>query len=289
MSKLISSCNPILTHNNSYANSVLQALYFCTPFRDLLLQEVDPVQSRRDPDRSPLTPPTPNKSPPPLTPLRRKPERQPSISGPPSEVVSGNSSQAVYSIPSSPPTLISALRSLFLHISSNPREKGTVAPRAFIDKLKELNENFRSTMHQDAHEFLNYLLNKIVEEIEEDKKQAQNVNGDDCGWLYVTWYAYSLMSSKVSGSVATLASKTTPTITTTSTNSNSGTPRKDATLVHNLFEGVLTSETRCLTCEIVSCLHTTDAFGYTLFLQQRYLPATNLSWTSPLTSNKIPA
>lgn len=186
MSTLISSCKPILTHNNSYANSVLQALYFCTPFRDLLLQEVDPVQSRRDPDRSPVTPPTPNKSPPPLTPLRRKPERQPSISGPPSEVVSGNSSQAVYSIPSSPPTLISALRSLFLHISSNPREKGTVAPRAFIDKLKELNENFRSTMHQDAHEFLNYLLNKIVEEIEEDKKQAQNVNGDDCGWLYVT-------------------------------------------------------------------------------------------------------
>lgn len=60
-----------------------------------------------------------------------------------------------------------------------------MAPRAFIEKLKELNENFRSTMHQDAHEFLNFLLNKIVEEIEEDKKQAQNVNGDDCEWLYV--------------------------------------------------------------------------------------------------------
>jgi ubiquitin carboxyl-terminal hydrolase 9/13 len=40
-------------------------------------------------------------------------------------------------------------------------------------------------MHQDAHEFLNFLLNKIVEEIEEEKKQSQNVNGDDCAWLYV--------------------------------------------------------------------------------------------------------
>jgi uncharacterized UBP type Zn finger protein len=34
-------------------------------------------------------------------------------------------------------------------------------------------------MHQDAHEFLNYLLNKIVEEIEEEKKLLQ-VPVDDC-------------------------------------------------------------------------------------------------------------
>lgn len=27
-------------------------------------------------------------------------------------------------------------------------------------------------MHQDAHEFLNYLLNRIVEEIEEERKSA---------------------------------------------------------------------------------------------------------------------
>lgn len=37
-------------------------------------------------------------------------------------------------------------------------------------------------MHQDAHEFLNYLLNKIVEEIEEEKKvqMAATSSGDDC-------------------------------------------------------------------------------------------------------------
>ena len=77
---------------------------------------------------------------------------------------------------------MSALRSLFLHISRNPADKGTVAPRAFIDKLKELNELFRSTMHQDAHEFLNYLLNQIVEEIDEDRKRAYaNGNGNGIG------------------------------------------------------------------------------------------------------------
>lgn len=36
-------------------------------------------------------------------------------------------------------------------------------------------------MHQDAHEFLNYLLNKIVEEIEEEKKLT-HVSVDDCTW-----------------------------------------------------------------------------------------------------------
>ncbi|EIW87202.1 cysteine proteinase, partial [Coniophora puteana RWD-64-598 SS2] len=104
-------------------------------------------------------------------------------------------------------TLFSALRSLYIHISQNAADKGTVAPRAFIDKLKELNEAFRNTMHQDAHEFLNYLLNRIVEEIEEEKKNLHaNGNGGDNG----------------------------------------------STFIHQIFEGILTSETRCLTCEKVS-------------------------------------
>ncbi|KAF9011099.1 hypothetical protein BDQ17DRAFT_1175840, partial [Cyathus striatus] len=101
-------------------------------------------------------------------------------------------------------TLFSALRSLFLYISTNPSEKGSVAPRAFIEKLKDLNESFRSTMHQDAHEFLNYLLNRIVEEVEDERRQRQPAQTGN------------------------------------------------ATLVHKLFEGVLTSETRCLSCETVS-------------------------------------
>lgn len=80
--------------------------------------------------------------------------------------------------PALPPTLFAALQSLYLSISQNPNEKGTISPRAFIDKLKELNPIFRSTMHQDAHEFLNYLLNQVMEEIGEERKQAQS-NGDD--------------------------------------------------------------------------------------------------------------
>lgn len=47
-----------------------------------------------------------------------------------------------------------------------------VAPRAFIEKLRQLNELFRSQMHQDAHEFLNYLLNRVVEEIEMERRHG---------------------------------------------------------------------------------------------------------------------
>ncbi|KIM47724.1 hypothetical protein M413DRAFT_40514, partial [Hebeloma cylindrosporum] len=207
-------------------------LYSCTPFRDLLIQDVDP---QRPPSNTPASPPISGKQAAPLLPVRRKPERKLSSSGNITESSNTSPSKNVPNpIPSSPPTLVSALQSLFLNISTNPGEKGTVAPRAFIDKLKELNEIFRSTMHQDAHEFLNYLLNQIVTEIEEGRKQAQNgVSGED-----------------LSNSVATLGS-TPPTVATT-TSSNSGTHPRDATLVHKLFEGVLTSETRCLTCETVS-------------------------------------
>jgi ubiquitin carboxyl-terminal hydrolase 9/13 len=85
-------------------------------------------------------------------------------------------------IPSSPATLFSALRSLFIHISRNPADKGTVAPRAFIEKLKDVNSEFRNMNHQDAHEFLNFLLNRIVEEMMEDRKHHQGATppGEDC-------------------------------------------------------------------------------------------------------------
>ncbi|KAJ6609328.1 hypothetical protein B0H10DRAFT_2166325 [Mycena sp. CBHHK59/15] len=206
------------------------ALYFCTPFRDLLIQAPDTslLAETVAPPVTPVLIPTP-----PLAPVRRKPERKASSSGDP---IGTALQPPIPGIPSSPPSLFSALRSLFVYISTNPAEKGTVAPRAFIAKLREFNELFRSTMHQDAHEFLNYLLNKIVEEIEEDRKAAENGT------------ATPPVVDDLSGSVTTIVSKNPPTVAT----SNSGASPQNATLVHKLFEGVLTSETRCLTCENVS-------------------------------------
>ncbi|KAL0951876.1 hypothetical protein HGRIS_008536 [Hohenbuehelia grisea] len=254
--------------NTCYANSVIQALYFCTPFRELVMQATDAsvtaqVQAPASPVTLTSTASTPalaQTAPPSPMPFRRKPERKQSSTGQPhvpavddphtpngSSLSNGvilSPTQAIApssmpslpippsaptSIPINPPSLFSALRSLYVHISTHPLEKGTVQPRAFIEKLKEVNEIFRSTtMHQDAHEFLNFLLNRIVEEVEEERR--------------------ALKEDDLSNSIATLS----PTIVTTTTNSNSGTATQDATLVHKLFEGILTSETRCLTCETLS-------------------------------------
>ena len=79
-----------------------------------------------------------------------------------------------------PPTMFAALRSLFLHIANNTLDKGTVAPRAFVDKLKKENELFRGTAHQDAHEFLIFLLNKIAEDLEEGRNaRSGHSSGED--------------------------------------------------------------------------------------------------------------
>ena len=111
--------------------------------------------------------------------------------------------------------------------------------------------------------------------------------------------------ASVSSSVATLISNN-PTLTV-----HSDTSHQCGTLVHRLFEGTLTSETRCLTCETVSrrpslllsCLSAPSSFrclGVIYFLlaihgstdtdpssPSRCPRAMNRSSTSPLTLSKI--
>lgn len=75
-------------------------------------------------------------------------------------------------------------------------------------------------MQQDAHEFLNYLLNTIADLLQEERKQ-----------------------DKTNGRLAN------GTLDCQNNNSNT-TPAP--TWVHEIFQGTLTNETRCLTCETVS-------------------------------------
>ncbi|KAI9510768.1 hypothetical protein F5148DRAFT_507705 [Russula earlei] len=217
--------------NTCYANSVLQALYFCSPFRDLVIQSTD--------ISAPPTPPAvPRQANPPLLTANSVLPRRKSERGKPTSDPTSVPTAPSLVIPSAPPTLFSALRSLYVFISKNPADKGAVAPRAFIDKLRDGNELFRGLMHQDAHEFLNYLLNKIVEEIQYDNhhkdtdKHASSSNA---------------LGEDISSSAATLVSNNAAPLTASSESSH-----QSGTLVHRLFEGTLTSETRCLTCETVS-------------------------------------
>lgn len=102
--------------NTCYCNSVLQALYFCRPFRDKVLQYY---------------------------------QNMPGVSD---------------------ENLLNCLADLFQQISASKKKSGNIAPKKFVSRLKRDNELFRSYMHQDAHEFLNYLLNQIGEILEGGEK-----------------------------------------------------------------------------------------------------------------------
>ncbi|CAH7671643.1 expressed protein [Phakopsora pachyrhizi] len=123
------------------------------------------------------------------------------------------------------PTIYSTLRDLFRHISRQPKPVGAVAPQAFIATLKRNNELFRSTMHQDAHEFLNYLVNSVAEDVmaEQEKRMEEE--------------------------------RKSPLLEPTPPALKAERPKpgeQGSTWVHRLFEGVLTNETKCLTCETVT-------------------------------------
>lgn len=169
---------------NSYANSVLQALYFCHPFRELVIQAPD--------SSNPVAPVVFSSSPPPPSLPPQNQQRIKNVRKPSTPDVrqapDGPSQQSSADkptgplIPAQPPTMFSALRALFVHISHNSMDKGIIAPRAFVEKLKKENEAFRTPMHQDAHEFLNYLLNKVSEDLQAEagKERSRSPSGEDC-------------------------------------------------------------------------------------------------------------
>lgn len=81
-------------------------------------------------------------------------------------------------------------------------------------------------MQQDAHEFLNYLLNTIADLLQEEKSQERQQNG-------------KVVQNGGGGSGS-------------STGEGEKEEKTQQTWVHEIFQGTLTNETRCLTCEAVS-------------------------------------
>ncbi|RKP39185.1 hypothetical protein BJ085DRAFT_43723 [Dimargaris cristalligena] len=159
--------------NTCYCNSILQALYHCPSFRDCLTRSTSNYA-----DSSSLT--------------------TPSEAGVESFILPPHMTATSIGVDDS---MFTALKDLFYALSTQKKRTGIYSPNSFIQKLRKENELFRGTMHQDAHEFLNYILNAIVE----DGSLHSSTASDD----YKTW-------------------------------------------LHTLFEGILTNETKCLTCETVS-------------------------------------
>nr|CAD7597490.1 unnamed protein product [Timema genevievae] len=145
--------------NTCYSNSVLQALYFCKPFREKVLEYK----------------------------ARNKRTKE---------------------------TLLTCLADLFYSIATQKKKVGSIAPKKFIARLRKEKEEFDNYMQQDAHEFLNFLINHINEIILAERHQN--------------------------------------TCKPKSSNGDSPVPQPEPTWVHEIFQGILTSETRCLNCETVS-------------------------------------
>lgn len=243
----------------SYCNSILQCLYYSVPFREQVLN----YPKRSSPESVLLTPSglprlhtnphalptqqTPASPTKPKTPVGvtarnpgvavggQKPEdkessdykkKQATAKGP---VLYMNYDNApAYGMEE---TLFSSLKDIFEAIIAHKSRIGVVSPLKFLEVLKRENEMFRSAMHQDAHEFLNLVLNEVVENVEVNSKKLEA--------------SKALQTSAETRSFEQALATAMPQMNGTRT---SGTTR----WVHELFEGTLTSETKCLTCENVS-------------------------------------
>jgi len=210
--------------NTCYCNSVLQALYFCCPFRDLLLEYyAKPHKSTEDEDN-----------------------------------------------------LLLCLGDLFSSINSQRKKTGVVAPKKFVQKLKKENELFRGYMHQDAHEFLNYLLNVIAETLQKEQKEQKkeqeekeqaalqhnsthnhaqengNGNGTGNGNTHGDTASTSSSGSDPDGDTDGKKKKKKKGAAGESAQVKSYPNTEGGTFVHDIFEGTLTNETKCLCCESIT-------------------------------------
>ncbi|KAI7506106.1 cysteine proteinase [Hortaea werneckii] len=256
-----------------YCNSIIQCLYFSAPFRNNVLnfpskgfleQMEEENKKHTDADGNPvangapLSPkntsstPYPNMSSParksmqPTSPgggnqvkqeeNKDSPEYRKKLAlaaGPVLDMTGDNSTQ--YGMDES---LFTSLKDIFEAIINNQSRIGVVSPHKFLEILRRENEMFRSAMHQDAHEFLNLLLNQVVDNVE----------------LFAKQHPQLLQQAQANGGAPEeMQGQSLSPATAAAIASRQSTSAGLAThWVHDLFEGLLTSETRCLTCENTS-------------------------------------
>ncbi|KAJ5454470.1 ubiquitin carboxyl-terminal hydrolase creB [Penicillium daleae] len=207
--------------NTCYCNSILQCLYYSVPFREAVINypQRTPVESLEAALAQNLRYQNPNAhleaeaqaakqkaaapSPsarqagvPPNQPQKPEdkdsPEYKKKVALQTLPLMETKNNAASYGMSES---LFTSLKDIFESLVGSQSRIGVIRPHQFLDVLRREHEMFRTAMHQDAHEFLNLLLNEVV---------TGSKSPNTTRW------------------------------------------------VHELFEGILTSETKCLTCEKVS-------------------------------------
>lgn len=256
----------------SYCNSIVQALFYSDLFRDSVIK-YPPYSPSGTPNgtnyykvsvtiRPPVNP-TPPANPQPLqrqknvatTQVLR--QRQVSASGQPAAVQAGlkpedkpdtpeyKKKQAMLKGPilelaqqnplayGMDECTFTGLKDIFLALIESNTRTGVLSPQRFLEIFKRDNEMFRNSMHQDAHEFYGLVLNDVIANVEANARRMtehDRARRDD-----------GLVRS-VENALGTAAALS----------AAAGTRSPGTGWVHDIFEGVLTSETKCLTCETAS-------------------------------------
>ncbi|KAG6995475.1 ubiquitin carboxyl-terminal hydrolase creB [Physcia stellaris] len=73
-----------------------------------------------------------------------------------------------------PETLFTAMKDIFEALLAHQSRIGVLSPHKFLEVLRRENEMFRTSMHQDAHEFLNLLLNEVIANVEAEAKEKKS-------------------------------------------------------------------------------------------------------------------
>jgi ubiquitin carboxyl-terminal hydrolase 9/13 len=252
---------------HSYCNSIVQCLYYSVPFREQVINfptraphdtlKRKLVASHLAAEARPVQPakPAPAVQPVSSSPRTKAPPPQSTQNGPPKPEDNKDSPEykkrvalqtgpvlnmdfenaEAYGMTES---LFTSLKDIFEAMIVHESRLGVVSPTKFLDVLKRENEMFRTPMHQDAHEFLNLLLNQVVENVEQYSKDSE-VSGKVLGEVGAT------AVNGLTDAMAPVANSVLPSTMQIGT-------KQSSRWVHELFEGLLTSETRCLTCENVS-------------------------------------
>ncbi|KAK2600230.1 hypothetical protein QQS21_005026 [Conoideocrella luteorostrata] len=124
------------------------------------------------------------------------------------------------------------LKDIFLALLDSTSRTGVLSPQRFLEIFKRDNEMFRNSMHQDAHEFYGLVLNDVISNVEKNARRFQELE-DARKEAELTESVGNIIGSAV-------------------INHATGYQSPGIGWVHDIFEGVLTSETRCLTCETAS-------------------------------------
>ncbi|CAF0792930.1 unnamed protein product [Didymodactylos carnosus] len=187
--------------NTCYCNSVLQALYFCKPFREHVLHYR----------------------------LQQKNKKE---------------------------NLLTCLADLFYMIVTVKRRTGAIPPKKFISKLRKENSTFDNDMQQDAHEFLNHLLNTcadiLIAEKKEEKDKHDKQRMKSNGSITINKNNNN-NSPQCNGTTIIGEQQKQEQNCYNHTNPRSSiSTSTDDTWIHDLFQGTLVNETKCLNCETYS-------------------------------------